>query len=226
MAMRFVYLPISEKPFVSIRPVEFKWEPGMSSTQRKKSRDNLHNVIRQSGTADKILECSTLSYNDVGLSLSAFKLPYFADKSKTVESVYQGSKVFRNKYTNEEVNTRHLYNEDALTSKKFLSNFNYNAHELLRYSTDLEGVKIELPANTLTTFYDYIYIKSVLASFSESQFNHILKYEAFTDTQLKWYNNKVTACQAMSVAILVGLKKSGNLVKYMSTPEEFIKIFQ
>ena len=64
-------------------------------SQAKKSIRNLHaEAVKQIGLT-KILEVSTRSEEVLGISLSAFNLP-FEDKSFSVESAYQSSKVFEN----------------------------------------------------------------------------------------------------------------------------------
>ena len=213
MARRFVYLPTETKPYHMIYYVDFKWEPGMSSSQRKLSRDNLHRQIKHSGVAAEILECSSISDNELGLSLSAFNLPYFAQPKISVESIYQGSKIYTDLKTNEEFNLTHLYWKDSLTAKKHMQTLDYSAIKLKEFKVDLEsdGHILDFPTQPKTAFYDYIYIKSAVAKLTKEQLEELSSYQGFTDTQLRWYDGKVTACQAMSVAVLVGLIKVDKL---------------
>ena len=80
----------------------------MSLAQKKRSSANLHAAIKQSGLATNILECSRAGNCDLGVQLSAFNLPYYEDNNMSVETVYQGSKVFQHNETGEVVWLNHL----------------------------------------------------------------------------------------------------------------------
>ena len=75
MAKRPIYIPIIEgNTFVKTEILEFTWYSGLAKTQKQKSIESLHEVARKNFRLEKILEISTKSKKDLGISLSAFNL--------------------------------------------------------------------------------------------------------------------------------------------------------
>jgi len=95
MASRIIFLPNfnSDGELFSERLVTFDWVPGIAISQAKKSIRNLHEAAVQQIGSTRILEISTRSEVILGISLSAFNLP-FEGRNYSVESTYQASKVF------------------------------------------------------------------------------------------------------------------------------------
>lgn len=172
---------------------EFKWEPGMSVSQRRKSCVNLHEVlVKQNGSLP--LDISTASTTSLGVSLSAFNLTW---KNKTIECWYQGSKVYENVGP-----MHHLYNMTSLEAKKFMKNSNLG--KLIGFN--LEGV--DYPMSPQTVFYDWLYLQGMVENFG---INLDLKsYEYFTDIQAVI---DITACQARAVCEYKLLQEHGFLDK-------------
>lgn len=193
MAIRFVYVPIKDKPFVRCVPVEFTWEKGMALSQRQKSAVNLHTEAIENGIATKLLECSRASWEERGYWLSAFNLRYFDDVSITVENVYQGSKVFQHKDTGKYYWLEHLYKANSMTAKKepILKDSLYEFKGFKLFNTGLA-----FPSSPKYIFYNYIYIKSLMAVVDQEDIACLTTYDGFTDTMLRWYNGKITPCQA------------------------------
>ena len=221
MAKRYVYLPLSVAPFYEVKEIEFKWEPGMSLSQKKKSSENLRessaNLLgKQNG--DCFLECSRAGETVLGSKLSAFNLPYFLEPNITVESAYQGSKVFKSKTTGEVISLEYLFNATSMEAKQDPHLQDYNLE--LIYFADRQGNKY--PANPRNIYYDYMYINSLKNQLSKREQEELTEYAGFTDIMLRWYG-KVTSCQAMSVAIFVGLLMSNNL-HHTDTYEDFRKL--
>lgn len=74
---------------------EFQWHPGFSLAQKQRCIAALHGAIRQLDPQTKILEISSKSQQEDGVQLSAFNLKLELGGVKgTVESFFQGSKVF------------------------------------------------------------------------------------------------------------------------------------
>lgn len=119
MAKRFVYLPMTSKPYVKAVWGEFHWEAGMAISQRAKSSANLHKAIQDSGIAETLLECSRAGDTELGEKLSAFNLPYYTEDARTVETAYQASKVFEKE--GEEYEMGYLAMKDSMTAKKTLN---------------------------------------------------------------------------------------------------------
>lgn len=71
----------------------------MSVSQKQKSIDSLHEAAKTSlPNVDKILEISSKSRETLGVALSAFNLSFTTLKQQrtlTIESAFQGSKVFQ-----------------------------------------------------------------------------------------------------------------------------------
>ena len=96
MSKRPVYIPSDKKDiFVESVDIEFTWFPGFAKTQKQKSIASLHESIRETLGINEILEISSKSENRLGVLSSAFNLELsIANISSTVESLFQGSKVF------------------------------------------------------------------------------------------------------------------------------------
>ena len=75
MAKRPIFL-YSDKPDSLIEKiqVEFKWHPGLAVSQKQKSIESLHNAAQEQLGLNNILEISSKSKVDLGVSLSAFNL--------------------------------------------------------------------------------------------------------------------------------------------------------
>lgn len=96
MAERNIFVPNGKKVGVFVFPIKFKWFPGISVSQKQKSVSSLHEEARRQTKIENIMEISSKSLNSVGIELSAFNLSFQtnADRKITVESAFQGSKVF------------------------------------------------------------------------------------------------------------------------------------
>ena len=73
MAIRPIFSPKLDAIGVEEKMIDFKWHPGMSASQKKKSIIELHLVATQVGIKN-ILEISSKSEIDLGIQLSAFNL--------------------------------------------------------------------------------------------------------------------------------------------------------
>lgn len=159
--------------------IEFKWEQGQSTAQKTRSCNNLHAAIK-AYTGMVSLDISTASPSPIGVSLSAFNLK---PDGRSVETLYQGSKVYSDGYI-----AHDLYDADSRTAKKLsqenhgrISGFNYFGTE---YPTEPDSI-----------FYDYIYLKALLANYGNSM---VTTATCFTDIQ---QNMEALACQARSFCI-------------------------
>lgn len=197
MASRIIFLPNlnSNNELFSEKLVNFEWVPGIAISQAKKSIRNLHEAAEQQIGLTNILEISTRSEVILGISLSAFNL-LFEGKNFSVESAYQASKVF-------EKGGPYL---DLLNS----SSTDAKTDERLKNSGVLTGFRFEgedFPVTQAPNFYDYLYIRSLLA-FPDRLL--LKEYDGFTDiafsqTTLVYKNNRAYNCQARSTAIFLTL---------------------
>ena len=171
--------------------VEFKWE-GLSEA----SVWNLHNAVYgfsggEIGTVD-ILEASGYSPSALGRNLSAFSLmitpdyyDYSSELSSTasVESLYQGSKVFENGKQYKD-----LYYKSSLVAKK---------DKRLKTSGALIGFNFEGKNWGLNDhFYEWLYL-SALAQNPELA-ESVEEYDAFTDI---CFGKNSFNCQAYALAV-------------------------
>jgi hypothetical protein len=191
-----------ENDKIKIGIAEFKWEPGMSISQRRKSCVNLHQVLYEKFNSLP-LDISSASTTELGVKLSAFNLFW---KGKTVECWYQGSKVY------EGIGPMHkLYDVSSLEAKKSMK---IMADKKL-IGFNLQGV--EYPLSPKTVFYDWIYLQGMVETFGINL--DLNDFEYFTDIQAVI---DIDACQARAVCEYKLLQKQGFLDK-IEDFESFIK---
>lgn len=171
--------------------VDFKWEPGTSITQKRRSCVNLHNTLSEKLGLTKVLDISSASTINLGVRLSAFNLML---NGKSVECWYQGSKIY-----DKAGHMKHLYNASSMEAKKSMKNPNLG--RLIGFRL----IDIDYPMEPRTVFYDYIYLRGLM-QFEDK--DKILDYEAFTDIQAII---DIDACQARSVCIYKLLHQQNKL---------------
>lgn len=216
MATRPVFVPSSTGfPLVGELDVEFEWHPGFSEKQKRKCIRSLHQAAKKQGI-DRVLEISTKSGSELGGSLSAFNLEVSkrekgtgVRRKMTVESAYQGSKVFEEggPYTD-------LYQKSALESKK---------DDRLRSSGGL--VEFDLlgdrwPLKPRTAFYDWVYINALYQN--RGRIEKIADYDGFTD--IEFNPHKSINCQAHAAALAVALHRRGVLREVLKDKGRFIEV--
>ena len=209
MAKRPVFLSIrGESVYVRSEAIEFRWYPGLSLAQKRQSIVSLHENAKQRLGIQAILEISSKSEALLGRQLSAFQLRCSGPEGQrvTVESLYQGSKVFENggPYTD-------LYGADPKKAKQDARLIASGA--LVAFQ--LQGKWWPLTPRTL--FYDWVYLNALTCN--PGLASALLAYDAFTDIEFnpqKSYN-----CQAHSAALYVQLVHADLLEKVLASPEAF-----
>lgn len=213
MATRPVFISeISELTFIREVEVDFKWFPGMAVIQKQKSIDSLHKAVFEKGYKP-ILEISSKSQNPLGTKLSAFNLSLkiVGDLITTVETAYQGSKVFTD--GGPFVDLYHKNSREAKKDERL-----YESGMLVGF--ELNGIKWELIPET--SFYDWLYINALVQN--EDLANETIKFNAFTDIE---YNpEKQVSCQARSAAYFVSLSKLNLLQDFISSKEDFLELYK
>lgn len=211
MSERPVFEPnVDGSKLVEKHSIEFTWFPGFAKEQKQKSLESLHHETTKATGIKKILEISTKSKEKLGIRASAFNIKIKTKKGLTasVESFYQGSKIFENggPYID-------LYNRSSIDSKKDLR---------IKSSGELIGFKFEGSEWGLNDhFYDWLYLNALIQN--EDISNQLLKYEAFTDIEFnpkKSYN-----CQAYSAALYKSAKLRGYDLSEVKDPKKFRKLF-
>lgn len=212
---RLAFLPTEpkEESLWRTEVIEFEWVPGLSTRQYQKSIKNLHDSLIKKLQITKILEISSKSQSDLGVSLSAFNLRLQMEGiDSTVESVYQGSKVFETGGPFPDI-----MNLSSLQAKR---------DERVKGSGNLKCFKFMSEFWELTdspNFYDFLYIKAL----TQNEFtNSLLEFDAFTDIafnqkSLKFDTSKSFNCQARSAAIYVSLHRRNKLEAYINNPQSF-----
>lgn len=188
--------------------VTFTYVKGMAFSQKCKNVLSFHSSIQEQFPTSKILEVSTKSYNRVGVALSAFNLTL---DGRSVESIYHSSKVFENGDSFEFVKDL-----PPLEAKKFVRENGIGCLKSYMYN----GTEIPLEPKTL--FYDFIYISALMQHPEVS--NCLSEYDIFTD--IEFNEKKGINCQARACAIYSYMLRTNTVDKYMSSMEEFEKIYE
>jgi hypothetical protein len=197
----FFYLNSSNK--VRSRTLDFDWFPGFSVQQKQKSILSLHQAIAQSGF-DNILEVSSKSSLNLGVQLSAFNLKLQIPQTDiycSVESAFQGSKVFKNGGP-----SNYLFGQDARTARATIKSGNLGVLIGFDFGQGL------LPLQPVTAFYDWLYINAILQN--AHLHPQLIKFDAFTD--IEFNPKKSFNCQAFSSALFVSIYRHTNLTSDIS----------
>ncbi|HQJ40787.1 MAG: hypothetical protein KBA47_03105 [Caldisericia bacterium] len=220
MAKRPIFLPDieSENNFVKIINIEFQWTPGIAFSQQQKNvKSIVENAKREYNL--NILEVSSKSMDPNGKKLSAFNLALnlekldikFDHKFITVESAYQGSKVFEDGGPYIEI-----YKKGSSEAKKEIATQNDSV--LLAF--DFFGDK--WPNKPYTAFYNWLYINAL------NQQNNIIKtlmnFDGYSD--ISFNPNKSINCQAYSCALYVALFKREILQDVISDKNKFLELMK
>jgi len=212
MAIRPLYMPNAVgRTLVTARMIEFTWFAGMSVRQKQRSIEALHQAAADLGVY-RVLEISTKSTDEDGIALSAFNLSFKSQKNArrfTVESVFQGSKVFEHggPYID-------LYQAPSRTAKR---------DERLTASGQLIGFSFfreNWPLEPKTAFYDWVYLNTLVKN--PQLASTLTTFEAFTD--IEFNPDRSINCQAYSAALYCSLKERDLLEDALSSKERFLAI--
>jgi len=208
MATRPVFVPnFEEGPLVREVDTEFEWHPGFAVTQKRKNIRGLHESAAEKEISP-ILEISTKSEKNIGRILSAFNLKVVVNKNHemTVESAYQGSKVFEHGGPYKE-----LYDKTSKEAKK--DPRIRESGKLVKFN--LKGDEWDLKPKT--AFYDWIYVNALYQQ--KGIEDEVAKYDGFTD--IEFNPKKSVNCQARSAALFVSLLRRGILREVLLDKEVF-----
>ena len=212
MATRPIFVPTNDinELFKEVY-IDFKYHNGFAVTQKFKSINSLHENANEKGYGN-ILEVSTKSSETLGQRLSAFNLMLETKSfgAISIESAFQGSKVFENggPYSD-------IYEKDSLSAKRDERIKNSGS---LKYF-EFENQKWELEPKS--AFYDWIYIKALYPHMEYIKDN-LTKYDAFSD--IEFNPKKSINCQARTCAIMVSLINLNLLDDAMQSPSRFNQI--
>ena len=208
MAKRPIFVPVRESTYVREVSVEFEWFAGFAVTQKQRSVRALHQAASEAIDVERILEVSTKSEDQIGASLSAFRLQLrseILDRTLSVEAAFQGSKVFEQSGQHPEI----YLLESGREIKGRMAAF---------ASEKIEGFSFEgssWPTTPRTAFYDWIYLRALadkvrgeeLDSGTSDTELRLLGYDGFTD--IEFNPDRSINCQARSCALFVALHRQG-----------------
>jgi hypothetical protein len=212
VAIRPIFIPTnSNNELYTELKVDFKYYNGFAAVQKSKSIISLHEMANELGYIN-LLEVSTKSGEKLGCKLSAFNLMLETQNygSISIESAFQGSKVFENGGPYNDI-----YLIEPLDAKRDLrikNSGNLVCFEFENITWDLEPK---------SAFYDWIYIKAIYPHIEYIKAN-LTKYDAFTD--IEFNPKKSINCQARTCAILTSLINLNLIDKAMKSPENFISL--
>lgn len=208
MATRPVFVALDKFPYFERVDVNFKFYQGHALSQKVLSIRSLQESFLAENPGKSVLEISTKSENPFGVSLSAFNLKIKLPDEKicSVESAYQGSKVFENGGPFPD-----LMDKPAHWAK---------VNGRLRTSGALIGFNFlgkEFPLEPKSYFYNWLYISALAAQ--PEVVAEIQNYDAFTD--IEFNPQKSLNTQACAAAIFVGLCRAD---LFNAAQENFLKI--
>lgn len=214
MAKRPIFAPLfAGERFVLEEYVEFTWHAGMSLKQKQRSIEELHNEATARFLFVSPLEISSKSDNPVGVALSSFNLKFTTQRYKltlTVESAFQGSKVFERGGPFRDIfslSPRDAKRDARLQNSGSLQSFSFFG--------------VSWPLMPRTAFYDWLYINALLKN--EDLAEQAIKYDYFTD--IEFNPERSVNCQARSAALYLSLSKRGLLRELISNPSDFRSIY-
>lgn len=210
MAERPLFLPILAGPsLVQVAPIQFKWVPGMATSQAQKCIASLHTSAATSLGVHRILEISSKSTSHLGVQLSAFNLRFAMGQARemSVEAAYQGSKVF--------------VDGGPYVDILIASSRDAKRDPRVRGGRPLQSFRLfdeEWPLEPKSAFYDWLYVSALSENPEEAA--GLLDFDAFTD--IAFNPAKSVNCQARAAAIYVSLFHRGQLQKALKGKEAFL----
>ncbi len=221
MASRPVFVPTSQSPFVSTQNIEFEWVKGMVKAQVRKRALSLHSFAANHGL-ENLLEISTASNTEFGVSLSAFNLQVTINlgseeqpnlHTNSVEAFYQSAKVGLNsQHQKVGPHPEWLTLGSSEKVKAAIKATNISEINLFKYGENV------WPAQPIESFFTWLYIQGLMQK--EGTLEQLAKFNGFTDI---YFNPKKTInCQARASAMAVSLFNSGQLETVMKTRKSFL----
>ena len=199
MAERPVFIPTEAAPFSRAVPVRFVWNGGFARSQKQKNIVAIHEGFRRKFPEKNVLEISSKSLQELGVSLSAFNLTKYVPslgRSVPVECVYQGGKVFSGGGPFTELyggTPKAAKTDPRLAESGVLCEFFFEGEHM--------------PLSPKTAFYNWLYINALMEHPEYSE--QLLQYDGFTD--IEFIPDAGVSCQADAAAVFVALHRAGRL---------------
>ena len=211
MVRRVVFVPDSDRPYVSELSLDFEQHSGSSIQQKQRSVASLHAAYAAKFPSSRVLEVSSKSERDLGVHLSAFNLmiEHPGRGSYSVECAFQASKVFE--HGGPFVDLFDASSRAAKTDRR------------LRKSGELVAFRYcehEFPLEPKTYFYDWLYASALCHD--DKLVEQVMMFDAFTD--IEHNPERSINCQARTVAKVVGLARAGLLEDALQSPQAFLEL--
>ena len=210
---RPVFMPkVNSDNLVKTDMVRFERHVGFASRQKKKSINDLHQVIRKKYGFKQVLELSSKSGNKLSFLLSPLSLRVADEhdgQQYSVENAFQASSVFEygGPYTDLlDVPPRQAKKDERLMSSGELTGYNYFGME---WSTE-----------PLTAFYDWLYVNALKQN--PQLHDEVMQYQAFTD--ITFNPKKSIHSAAYALAMFVALNKR-ELLDNIEDPAVFFNLY-
>jgi hypothetical protein len=213
MAKRPIFVPLVDRNrLVLERYVDFNWHAGFAKSQKQKSIRELHEMALKEFQVQNPLEVSSKSEDALGVALSSFNLTFKTQRGRvlTVESAFQGSKVFERGGPFTDI--FRMKPKDAKRDERLR-----NSGELIKFSF----FGVEWPLEPKTAFYDWLYINALIKN--PDLANSVTDFDGFTD--IEFNPEKSINCQARSAALYCALFHSDRLESALKTQESFMAIY-
>ena len=210
---RPVFMPrVNSDNLVKTDMVRFERHVGFASRQKKKSINDMHQVIRKKYGFNHVLELSSKSGNKLSFLLnpSSLKLANEQDDQQySVENSYHASKVFEHGGPYIDLLNappRQARKDERLTTSGELIGYNYFG--------------MEWSVEPLTTFYDWLYVNAIKQT--PQLHEEIMLYQGFTD--IEFNPKKHIHCPAYALAMFVALNKR-ELLDNIEDPIVFFDLY-
>ena len=210
---RPVFMPrVNSDNLVKTDMVRFERHVGFASKQKKKSINDMHQVIRKKYGFNHVLELSSKSGNKLSFLVSPLSLQITDEHDGmqySVENAFQASKVFENggPYLDLlDTPPRQVKKDERLTTSGELIGYNYFG--------------MEWSVEPVTTFYDWLYVNALKQN--PQLHEDVMQYQAFTD--LEFNPKKTIHCAAYALAMFVALNKRG-LLDNVEDPMAFFDLY-
>ncbi|WP_352339483.1 hypothetical protein [Psychrobacter sp. 16-MNA-CIBAN-0192] len=210
---RPVFMPrVNSDNLVKTDMVRFERHVGFASKQKKKSINDMHQVIRKKYGFNHVLELSSKSGNKLSFLLSPLSLQITDEHDGmqySVENAFQASKVFENggPYLDLlDTPPRQVKKDERLITSGELIGYNYFG--------------MEWSVEPVTTFYDWLYVNALKQN--PQLHEEVMQYQAFTD--LEFNPKKTVHCTAYALAMFVALNKRG-LLDNVEDPMTFFDLY-
>ena len=210
---RPVFMPrVNSENLVKTDMVRFERHVGFASRQKKKSINDMHQVIRKKYGFNHVLELSSKSGNKLSFLLSSLSLKLTNENGGepySVENAFQSSMVFEDggPYTDLlSAPPRQAKKDERLITSGELIGYNYFG--------------MEWSVEPLTTFYDWLYVNALKQN--PQLHEEVMQYQAFTD--MEFNPKKSIHSSAYALAMFVALHKR-ELLDNIEDPTVFFNLY-